>query len=368
MGILLIGTRKGGFVLETGSGKRHTRLAGPYFLGAAVNHMVLDPRDGRTLLASAKPGHLGHTVYRSQDLGEHWREAAAPPAFAKAEGEAQGRSVDHVFWLAPGHAAEPGVWYAGTSPPGLFRSDDGGDHWQEVPGFNTGLLPGIRQHIFDIPDGAIVHSIAVDPRDAGHLYLGISSGGIFESTDAGAHWRALNRGVAADFLPDPQPEVGHDPHRFALHPLAPDRLYQQNHCGVYRLDRPGDTWRRIGTSLPADIGDIGFPLVLHPHDPETLWVFPMDGSRNWPRTPPGGRPAVYRSRDGGTSWERQDNGLPRKNAWWTIKRQAFCADPGEPPGLWFGTTSGEVWGSEDGGDSWHPVCQHLPEIYAVEAA
>jgi photosystem II stability/assembly factor-like uncharacterized protein len=368
MAILMIGTRKGGFVLEVGSGRQRTRISGPFFLGSAVHHVVLDPRDGRTLLAAAKPGHLGPTVFRSVDLGQNWQESSRPPAFAKVDDPQPGSSVDHVFWLTPGSASEPGVWYAGTSPPGLFRSTDGGESWEEVAGFNRDFLPGIRQHIFDVPGGALLHSICVDPRDARHLYVALSTGGVFESADAGEHWRPLNRGVAADFLPDPEVELGHDAHRLALHPQAPDRLYQQNHCGVYRLDRPGETWQRIGTALPPEIGDIGFPLVLHPHDPETLWIFPMDGSRNWPRTPPGGRPAVYCSRDGGAHWERQDQGLPRKQAWWTVKRQAFCADAGEPPGLWFGTTSGEVWGSEDAGNSWRRICEHLPEIFAVEAA
>jgi hypothetical protein len=263
--------------------------------------------------------------------------------------------------------SEPDVWYAGTSPPGLFRSADGGNTWEGIAGFNTGYLPGIRAQINEVPGGAMLHSICIDPRDARHFYIGISAGGIFESMDAGGHWRPLNRGVAADFLPDPDAELGHDVHRLALHPLMPDRLYQQNHCGVYRLDRPGETWRRIGAALPPEIGDVGFPLVLHPRNPDTLWIFPMDGTRNWPRTPPGGRPAVYRSRDGGAGWERQSQGMPHEQAWWTVKRQAFCADSAEPPGLWFGTTGGEVWGSTDGGDSWRCVARHLPEIFACEA-
>jgi photosystem II stability/assembly factor-like uncharacterized protein len=153
-----------------------------------------------------------------------------------------------------------------------------------------------------------------------------------------------------------------------LHPLAPDRLYQQNHCGIYRLDRPGQTWERIGNNMPKETGDIGFPIVVHPRDPDTAWVFPMDGTEVWPRTSPGGRPAVFRTRDGGRTWKRQDKGLPPEQAWYTVKRQAFAADEFDPVGLYFGTTSGELWMSPDEGKSWQPLAAYLPHIYAVETA
>ena len=361
---LLIGTRKGGFILRAEVGRMDWRLSGPHLLGSAVHHMVLDPRDGRTLLLAARPGHLGPSLFRSTDGGEHWLEAERPPAFAPAEG---GRSVDIVFWLAPGHTDEPGVWYAGTVPPGLFRSEDGGNTWQEVSGFNDGLVPSIREAIGPVPGGPPLHSICIDPRDARHLYVAVSSGGVFESVDAGANWTPLNRGIAAEFLPDPDAAFGHDPHCVALHPLAPDRLYQQNHCGIYRLDRPGERWERIGDAMPREVGDIGFPIVLHPRDPDTVWVIPMDGNENWPRTSPDGRPAVYCSHDAGTSWQRQDDGLPPRHAWWTVKRQAFCADGGDPLGLYFGTTGGQLWASFDEGKHWQRLLEHLPEIFSVEA-
>jgi hypothetical protein len=195
----------------------------------------------------------------------------------------------------------------------------------------------------------------------------MSSGGTFESTDRGASWRPLNAGVAADFNPEPDPEYGHDPHCMALHPLSPDRLYQQNHCGIYRIDRPADRGERIGRAMPAEVGDIGFPITLHPRDPDTVWVFPMDGTTVWPRTAIGGRPAVYRSTDAGASWERQDAGLPREQAWLTVKRQAMAADACDPVGLYFGTTSGEIWASEDEGASWRQIAAHLPHVYSIES-
>jgi hypothetical protein len=361
---LHIATRKGLWRLKGDSTRRTWTLAGPHFLGHVVHHALVDPRDGRTLLVAARTGHLGPTVFRSPDRGRTWAEAVSPPAFAPGGG----RVVDHTFWLTPGHASEPGVWYAGTSPQGLFRSADGGATWAGVAGFND--HPRRRDWCGGdqdgTPDGGKLHSIIVDPVDPRHLYIGMSSGGIFESTDAGEGWTPLNGGVRADFLPQPTPEFGHDPHCVRQHPLEPDRLYHQNHCGLYRLDRPSRTWRDIGASMPKSVGAIGFPLALHPRDPETLWVFPMDGSDVWPRTAPKGRPAVYRSVNGGVTWQRQAAGFPPAQAWWTVKRQAMTTDRMPAVGVYFGTTSGEVWGSRDEGRTWKCLARHLPQIYAVE--
>ena len=367
MSTLWLGTRKGLFALRPDARRRSWKLAGPQFLGHIIHHVVQDPREPRTLLLAAKTGHLGPTVYRSHDRGRSWREAAQPPAFRKAADGEPARAVERVFWLTPGPASEAGSWYAGSSPAGLFRSGDGGERWEPVAGFND--HPMRAQWVLNgTPDGEFLHSILVDPRDARHLYIAISVGGVFESTDGGAGWTPLNEGCAADFLPDPNAPFGHDPHCVALHPGNPDRLYQQNHCGIYRLDRPARRWERIGTAMPKRIGDIGFPIVLHPADPDTAWVLPMDGTTVWPRTAPGGRPAVYRSRDGGRTWKRQDQGLPKSQAWWTVKRQAMSADNRDPTGIYFGTTSGEVWGSRDEGRSYRCLARNLPEIYAVEAS
>jgi photosystem II stability/assembly factor-like uncharacterized protein len=363
---LLVATRKGLWTLGSDMGRRTWKLAGPQFLGHIVHHAVADPRDARTVLAAARTGHLGPTILRSVDRGRTWKESARPPAFdANA-----GRTVDHTFWLAPGHATEPGVWYAGTSPQGLFRSEDGGATWAGVAGFNEhprrkAWCGGDQD---GTPDGPKLHSINVDPRDPRHLYVAMSSGGVFESLDGGADWRPLNKGVRADFLPDPDPEFGHDVHCLRTHPQAPDRLYQQNHCGIFRLDRPAERWTDIGATMPKTVGSIGFPLVVHPRDPETLWVFPMDGSTVWPRVSPGGRPAVYRSVNGGRTWQRQGVGFPTAQAWWTVKRQAMTVDHAGTVGVYFGTTSGEVWGSRDEGRTWKCLARHLPHIYAIETA
>jgi hypothetical protein len=367
---LLIATKKGAFILKADHKRRDWEIKGPIFLGHIAHHMVLDPRDGRTLLLAAKTGHLGPTVFRSTDFGKNWKEAPAPPAFPKAPEGEKGRVVDHVFWLTPGHLSEPGVWYAGTSPQGLFRSEDGGETWGPVSGFNDHpMRPAWTGGGQDgTPDGPKMHSIQIDPRDPNHLYLGMSSGGVFESTDRGGDWRPLNAGCVADFLPTPDAEFGHDPHCLRLHPQAPDILYQQNHCGIYRMDRSEGRWVRIGEKMPKSVGDIGFPIVLHPREPKTVWVFPMDGTQVWPRTSPGGKPAVYVTHNAGKSWGRLHNGLPKNNAWLTVFRQAMTVDARDPVGIYFGTSCGEIWASTNEGEKWTCLARHLPQIYAVEAA
>jgi photosystem II stability/assembly factor-like uncharacterized protein len=369
--VLLVGTRKGVFVIAGGTDRHNWTVSEPMFLGHIAQHVVLDPRDRRRLLLAVSTGHLGPTVFRSDDLGASWTEASQPPAFRT--GEPLLRSVKAVFWLTPGHASEPGVWYAGGSPQGLFRSEDGGDTWQPVDGWNDHPMwsTWAEWPEQNTPDGSMLHSISIDPRDRSHMYIGLSSGGVFETVDAGADWTPLNAGCETPF-PSQDAEFGHDPHCVRMHPLRPDRLYQQNHCGIYRMDRdrPGNStprWQRIGENMPMPIGDIGFPIELHPRDPDTAWVFPMDGTDVWPRTSPDGRPAVYVTRDGGNTWNRGDAGLP-STAWFTVKRQAMTVDHHEPIGVYFGTTSGEVWGSSDEGTSWRCIASHLPEIYSVEFA
>ena len=368
--VVLVATRKGAWLYHGDVSRRTWRVDGPHFLGHIVNHVVLDPRDGRTLLAAAKTGHLGPTVFRSMDLGRTWKEAARPPAFPKAPGGAKGRVVDHTFWLTPCHENEPEAWYAGTSPQGLFRSNDGGMAWEGLPGLNDD--PQYRAWMGGeqdgTPDGPKLHSVIVDPRDSAHLYIAMSSGGVHESFDAGRSWAPLVQGLEVVENLDPANIQFHDPHCVRLSPRDPDRLYQQNHCGIYRLDRPAKEWRRVGRNMPKRVGDIGFPMVVHPRDADTVWVFPMDGTSVWPRTSPDGIPAVYMTRDGGARWRRLDSGLPGRHAWWTVKRQAMTDDTGDPVGLYFGTTSGELWASRDEGHRWTCIARNLPEIYAVEAA
>jgi photosystem II stability/assembly factor-like uncharacterized protein len=370
--VVLVATRKGAWLYHSDASRKAWRVNGPHFLGHIVHHMVLDPRDGRTLLAAAKTGHLGPTVFRSTDFGKTWKEASKPPAFTPPpEGSSvPARSVDHTFWLTPAHGNEPKVWYAGTSPQGLFRSEDGGVTWEPFSIVNDDAQyrewMGAQQD--GTPDGPKMHSIIVDPRDPKHLYFAMSSGGVHESTDGGKSFAPIVSGMEVVEGFDASNITFHDPHCMVLCPSNPDRLYHQNHCGIYRLDRPSTTWTRIGKAMPSKVGDVGFPIVVHPWDADTVWVFPMDGTSVWPRTSPGGKPSAYVTRNAGKTWKRLDKGLPENQAWWTVKRQAMSADLRDPVGLYFGTTSGEVWMSRDEGEKWMPLATRLPEIYAVETA
>ena len=367
--LLMVATRKGAWLYRGDAGRSNWQADGPHFLGQIIHHLVLDPRDGKTMLAAASTGHLGPTMFRSDDYGRTWEEAKRPPAFEKSA-NGKGRSVKHTFWLTPGHASERGVWYAGTSPQALFRSEDGGATWAPVPGVNNDPaivgLWGDEQG--GTPDGPTLHSINVDPRDPNHLYFGMSSGGVRESRDGGKSWGILIDGLEVVEGFDATNVAFHDPHCVRLCPSNPDRLYQQNHCGIYRLDRPSTEWIRIGRSMPREVGDIGFPMVVHPRNADTCWVLPMDGQMVWPRTSPEGKPSVYVTRNAGASWQRKSKGMPQSQAWWTVKRQAMTADAQDPVGLYFGTTSGELWGSRDEGEEWGIIARSLPEIYAVEIA
>lgn len=375
---ILVATRKGAWLFHSDPKRKTWSVDGPHFLGHNISHVQLDPRDGRTLLAAAKTGHLGPTIFRSTDLGRRWKEAKQPPAFANpASSGLPARSVDHTFWLTPGHASERGSWYAGTSPQGLFRSEDGGDTWAPLPAVNDSAQ--FRQWMGSeqdgTPDGPKLHSVIVDPRDAQHLYFGMSGGGVHESRDGGRSWATLIKGMEVVDGMDAAEVTFHDPHCLRLCPTQPDRLYQQNHCGIYRLDRTGGeaaagegTWQRIGRKMPKRVGDIGFPMVVHPRDPDVAWVFPMDGTTVWPRTSPGGKPAAYVTRNAGRTWQRLDQGLPEAQGWWTVKRQAMTVDAQAKPALYLGTTSGELWIGRDEGERWSLIARHLPEIYAVEVA
>ncbi|HEY6040762.1 MAG TPA: glycosyl hydrolase [Anaerolineae bacterium] len=369
---LLVGTRKGAFILQSDRTRRKWKIAPGIMIGAIVHHMVLDPRDKKTILMCASTGHLGPTIFRSLDLGRTWTEAKQPPAFPKAPEGEKGRVVHHNFWLSPGHASEPNVWYVGTSPQGLFRSEDGGVTWEGVKGLNEdpnflewknpdeeGNAP---------PGGATLHSVMIDPRDARHMYLALSGGGFFESNDKGANWHPLGKGMLSSFLPVPDAEVGHDVHLARMHPLYPDRLWQQSHEGVYRMDRPEGVWVDVGKNLPKRVSPHSYPIAVHPRNPDQAWLFPLDGGFPLGRVSPDGKPATYTTKNAGKTWQRQEKGFPKSNGWFTVRRQAMITDTHDPVGVYLGTTGGELWVSVNEGESWKPIALHLPEIYSVEVA
>jgi hypothetical protein len=364
---LWVATRKGAWTLRAGADRQAWRLEGPHFLGHTLHHIVQDPRDPLHVLAAARTGHLGPTIFRSRDGGRTWAEATRPPAFGKARRGLKARVVDHTFFLTPGHSSESGTWWAGTAPQGLFFSDDGGDTWTSLPSVNDSAVfrPWMGSEKDGTPDGPKLHSILVDPRDPAHLMFGMSGGGVHESFDRGLSWRTRIEGldVVAGFPTDSP--MFHDPHCIVRCPSDPTRLYQQNHCGIYRLDEDQPTWVRIGRKMPKSVGDSGFPIVAHPRNADVAWVFPMDGRDVWPRTAIAGKPAAYITRNAGRTWQRQDVGLPTEQAWWTIKRQAMVADACEAVGLYVGTSSGEIWMSPDEGANWQCIARHLPEVYAL---
>lgn len=340
--VLLVATRKGAWIFHGDKKRKNWKVDGPHFLGHIINHLVCDPRDGKTMIAAAKTGHLGPTMFRSTNAGKSWKEVKQPPAFAKTDNHP--RSVDHTFWLTPCHANEPNAWYAGTSPQGLFRSDDGGNTWLPFSSVNDDMQ--YREWMGSVqdgtPDGPKMHSIIVDPREPKHIYFAMSGGGVHETRDQGKTWKPLIKGMQTVPGFDVNTCTFHDPHNMRMCPSNPDRLYQQNHCGIYRIDRPSNEWIRIGKNMPKKIGDMGFNMVVHPRDDNTAWVLPMNGSDVWPRTSPDGKPAIYVTKNAGKSWQRQDDGLPQQQAWWTVKRQAMSADTQDGIGLYFGTTSGEL--------------------------
>ena len=360
---VFLGTRKGIFRIDVDERREGFSLLDPSHLGCTAYHVVADPRDRRYVLAAIRTPEGRPTVLVSEDGGERWVESSRPPAFGRsAEGDPSlwERTVNQVFWLTPGHASEYRTWYCGTSPKGLFRSTDGGHTWSAVaglhrsPSFDEWTAPGTDS----TPDGPKLHSVLVDPRTPDRLLLAMSEGGVLESVDGGDTWARL---------PD-ECDAGADPHALSMNLTNPDVLWLQSHFGVYRMDLDAAReWRRVG---PRDrrgrFHDAGFPIVVHPADPDMAWIMPMDDSEAWSRTPRDGRAAVWRTSDGGASWESFSEGLPDHPVWWTVKRQCLAVDGHDPIGVVFGTSTGEVWASRDEGAAWRCVARGLPHVYSVE--
>ena len=355
--ILMVGTRKGLWVGRSDDRRDDWTFTGPHHDMEEVYSCMVDTRDGHPrLFAGASSSWLGPQVRWSDDLGETWEET---PGGAIRFPDSAGASVERVWQLAPG--TEPGTVWAGTGPGAVWRSTDG------VRTFS--LEEALWQHPHRPEWGAgfggqAFHTLLPHPADPGSLLVAISTGGVYATSDDGGSWQPRNAGIRAEFLPEGQqyPEFGQCVHKVTRHPSRPERLYLQNHGGVYRSDDEGATWRYIADGLPADFG---FPVVVHPHQPDTVFVFPLGGGDR--RYPPGGRALVWRSRDAGETWEPLGDGLPER-FFIGVMRDAMCADDHDPAGLYVGARNGSVWTSVDAGESWRQVVANLPDVMVVRAA
>ena len=354
--LLSIGTKKGLFIAESKPDRSKFELRGPFGTGVAVYSTLLDTRTKRRLYASSCNAFFGMKVLVSDDLGHTFTETKSAPAFPKDDG----RALANIWSLEAGDGN--GDLWAGVEPASLFRSRDGGDSWEMVEGLSN--HPHARQwHPGN--GGLCLHTIL---RDANRVHIGISTGGHYLSEDGGVTYRASNQGVGAGFVPDPYPEFGQCVHKIAGHRDAPGRFYMQNHggwpdrpgIGVLRSDDHGHTWRSIAAGLPSDFG---FPIVVHPHDADTVYVVPLEGMT---RACPGGAPAVWRSTNGGDSWSRLDKGFPKRDTYYTVLRDGMAVDTLESPALYFGTTTGRVWMGREGGEEWTCLFDALPPINSVK--
>ena len=349
--LVLLGTRKGAFVLEGDAARLRWSLSGPFCDTWPMNHVVADPQTG-TIYAGGGNDWFGPAVWKSTDLGASWTHSSDGLRYGAGE-----PPVVSVWSLA----SHRGRLYAGVQPAGLFESGDGGETWSHVAGLREHPT---RPHWQPGAGGLILHSIVAHPEDEDQLWVGISSAGVFHTADGGRHWEPRNTGTRCDFLPEGQryPEFGQCVHCLVMAPGRSGRLYQQNHCGMYRSDDGGRSWDSIEAGLPSTFG---FPAVAHPRDPETLFLLPLNGDTAG-RYVPDGRAAVWRTRDGGAGWEALRRGLPQGNAFFGVLRQAMAADRLDPVGVYAGTNTGTLFASADEGENWTVAAQHLPPILSVE--
>jgi photosystem II stability/assembly factor-like uncharacterized protein len=355
--LLLVGTMKGAFVLRSNAARSKWDLGGPYFPGQAVYALAFDSRGGkRRLWAGTGSEHWGPMLSSSDDFGKTW---SSPEESTLRFPEDTGASMKRIWQIQPGRAEESGTIYAGVEPAALFESQDNGATWSLV----RGLYDHPHRAQWQPGGGGLgLHTIIPDPLDTDRIWVAISTGGVYRTDDGGRTWKASNKGVRAEFMPDKHPEFGQCVHKIALHPARPSRLFLQNHWGLYRSDNGGDTWEDIANGVPSDFG---FPMLVHPHDPDTAYIIPLESDMF--RCTPEGRLRVYRTRNAGKSWEPLTKGLPQRHALETVLRDALDADPLDPAGIYFGTRNGTVWSSANGGTSWTPAIEGLPPVVCVKA-
>jgi hypothetical protein len=382
---VLVGTRKGAFILTADGKRKRWKVSGPHFTGWEVYHIKGSPADPNRLYASQTSGWFGQVIQRSNDGGETWEAPGGGPTVSP-DGMPQGESNRFVYdtspetgkpltthqhydgtqrpwefkrvWHLEPSLHDPDTVYAGVEDAAIFRSTDGARSWQELAGLRghgTGpkWQPGAG--------GMCLHTILIDPSDQQRMYVAISAAGAFRTADGGQTWEPINRGLRSPYIPDPNAEVGHCVHRIALHGSRPSVLFMQKHWDVMRSDNGGDSWQEVSGNLPTDFG---FPIDVHAHEPETIYVVPIKSDSE--HFPPDGKLRVYRSRSGGNVWEPLTKGLPQRNCYVNVLRDAMAVDKFEDCGVYFGTTGGQVYASTNAGDSWSPIVRDLPPVLSVE--
>ena len=362
---VLVGTRKGAFVLESDGKRERWNITGPHFAGWEVYHLKGSPADPSRIYASQSSGWFGQLIQRSKDGGKTWEPVGNqfaydgdPGTHLWYDGTPHPWEFKRIWHLEPS-LTDPDMVYAGAEDAALFITRDGGQTWDELSGLRhqgSGKLwqPGAG--------GMCLHTIIIDPSDPGKIYIAISAAGAFRTDDGGKTWKPVNRGLHSEQIPNPDAEVGHCVHRIAMHRSRPGVLFMQKHWDVMRSDNAGESWKEVSGNLPTDFG---FPIDVHAHEPETIYVVPIKSDSE--HYPPEGKLRVYRSRKGGNDWEALTNGLPQKDCYVNVLRDAMSVDSLDPCGVYFGTTGGQVYASSDAGDRWAPIVRDLPPVLSVEA-
>ena len=361
---VLVGTRKGAFVLTSDATRARWDVAGPHFGGWEIYHMKGSPADANRVYASQSTGWFGQLIQRSDDGGTTWEPVGKTFAYEGNTGTHQSfDGTPHPWefkrvWHLEPSLTDPDTVYAGVEDAALFRTTDGGLTWHELAGLRrhesgSAWAPGAG--------GLCLHTIVLDPTNANRIFVAISAAGAFRSDDGGQSWRPINRGLRSEGIPNPTAEVGHCVHRIARHPSRPDVVFMQKHWDVMRSDDGGDSWREVSGNLPTDFG---FVIDVHAHEPETIYVVPIKSDSE--HYPPDGKLRVYRSRTGGEEWEALTNGLPQRDCYVNVLRDAMSVDTLDPCGVYFGTSGGQVYASADAGDTWTPIVRDLPPVVSVE--
>jgi len=361
---VLVGTRKGAFVMTSDGKREKWDVSGPHFGGWEIYHLKASPADPNRLYASQSSSWFGQVIQRSNDGGQTWEAMGNKFTYEGVTGThlwydntPHPWEFARVWHLEPA-LTDPDTIYAGVEDAGLFRSVDGGQTWQELSGLRTHASASSWQ---PGAGGMCLHTILLDPSHPDRMFIAISAAGAFRSDDEGKTWRPIKRGLRSEQIPNPTAEVGHCVHRIAMHRSRPDVLFMQKHWDVMRSDDGGESWREVSGNLPTDFG---FPIDVHAHQPETIYVVPIKSDSE--HYPPEGKLRVYRSRTGGNEWEALTNGLPQSNCYVNVLRDAMAVDSLDPCGVYFGTTGGQVYVSANSGESWAPIVRDLPSVVSVE--